>query len=106
MDDKTKARLTARARVLKTLAHPTRLLIVERLAEREHCVCELAEIAGADVSTVSKHLSLLKGAGLVHDDKRGLQVFYRLKCPCVLNFFTCVEEVLRTNAREQLALVE
>jgi ArsR family transcriptional regulator len=58
---------------------------------------------GADVSTVSKHLSVLKQAGIVLDDKRGNQVFYRLRVPCILNFFGCVESVLESQARSQTA---
>jgi ArsR family transcriptional regulator len=59
---------------------------------------------GSDTSTVSKHLSVLKSAGIIKDEKRGSQVYYTLKCPCVLNFFTCIENVLQTNAKEQLQL--
>jgi ArsR family transcriptional regulator len=97
-------RYEARARVIKALAHPTRLALVDALSERERCVCELTKVAGADISTVSKHLSLLKAAGFVEDRKRGLQVFYRLRCPCLTNFFGCVEAVLRASARRQAAL--
>jgi ArsR family transcriptional regulator len=86
--------MEARARVMKALAHPTRLFIVDELSRGERCVCDLTEKIGADVSTVSKHLSVLKGAGIVLDDKRGVQVFYRLRVPCILNFFGCVEAVL------------
>jgi len=92
--------MEARAKVMKALAHPTRLFIVEELSRGERCVCELTEKVGADVSTVSKHLSLLKGAGIVLDDKRGVQVFYRLRVPCILNFFGCVEAVLEEVGRE------
>ncbi len=105
MDSKTQARLATRAKVFKSLAHPSRLLIVEQLAKKERCVCELTEMIGADISTVSKHLSVLKGAGIIQDDKRGLQVYYRLKMPCVLRFFECVGEVIETNAKEQWELV-
>ena len=105
MDTKTQARLTARANVFKALAHPSRLLIVEELAQKERCVCELTEMIGADMSTVSKHLSVLKGAGIIQDEKRGLQVYYRLKMPCVLRFFDCVGEVIETNVKEQWELV-
>jgi ArsR family transcriptional regulator len=105
VDIKTLARLTTRANVFKALAHPSRLLIVEELAQKERCVCELTEQIGADMSTVSKHLSVLKGAGIIQDEKRGLQVFYRLKMPCVLRFFDCVGEVVETNAKEQWDLV-
>ena len=61
-------------------------------------------MVGTDVSTVSKHLSVLKNAGLVPDEKRGSQVFYSLRVPCILNFFSCVEAVLQANAEEQSAL--
>ncbi len=105
MDAKTQARLTIRANVFKALAHPSRLLIVEQLAKGEACVCKLTEMIGADMSTVSKHLSVLKGAGIIQDEKRGLQVYYRLKMPCVLRFFDCVGEVIETNAKEQWELV-
>lgn len=90
----TKANMEARATVMKALAHPSRLFIVDELSRGERCVCELTDMIGADVSTVSKHLSLLKKAGVVIDDRRGAQVFYRLRVPCILNFFGCVEAVL------------
>ena len=65
LDKTTRARLDAQARVMKALAHPTRLFIVEELGRGERCVCELTEMVGADVSTVSKHLALLRNAGVV-----------------------------------------
>jgi ArsR family transcriptional regulator len=86
-------RYEAKARMMKALAHPTRLFMVEELSKGERCVCELRDMVGVDISTVSKHLALLKKSGIVADDKRGLQVFYRLKTPCVLGFFDCVREV-------------
>jgi ArsR family transcriptional regulator len=104
MDPIIRARLKARARILKALAHPTRLFIVEALSRGEQCVCALQEQIGADMSTVSKHLSLLRSAGLVSDEKRGTQVFYTLQVPCVLNFLGCAEQVLRENAKKQLDL--
>ena len=106
MDSKTHARYEARARILKALAHPTRLFIVDELSRQERCVCELAEMVGADGSTVSRHLALLKNAGIVRDEKRGSQVFYSLRVPCVLDFFSCVESVLKSVAREQLDLAK
>ncbi len=99
MDAKRQAKYEARARVVKAMAHPTRLFIVDELSRREErCVCELTEMIGADVSTVSKHLSLLKAAGIVEDTKRGNMVFYRLAIPCVAQFFDCIESVLRGDA--------
>lgn len=104
MDSKTQARFEARAKVVKAMAHPTRLFLVDVLSNGEKCVCELTELVGADMSTVSKHLSVLKNAGIVRDSKRGPQVWYRLACPCILSFFECIESVIRTVAEEQLAI--
>jgi len=106
MEAETRARFEARARIVKAMAHPTRLFIVDELSRGERCVCELTEMVGADTSTVSKHLSVLKGANIVQDEKRGLQVFYSLKLPCILNFFACVESVIREAAKEQLELMK
>jgi ArsR family transcriptional regulator len=94
----------AKAKVLKALAHPTRLWMAEQLGEGERCVCEFVDAIDADFSTISKHLSVLKQAGIVSDDKRGKQVFYSLKVPCVLNFMSCVEAVIEAQINEQIAL--
>ena len=106
MDRKAQALFEARARIMKALAHPTRLFLADELSKGERCVCELTEMVGADVSTVSKHLAILKNAGLVADERRGAKVFYALKTPCVLNFFSCVESIVSAAAKEQLALLE
>jgi ArsR family transcriptional regulator len=84
-----------RAAVLKALGHPARLFMVDALAQQERCVNELTRMVGLDVSTVSKHLLVLKDAGIVRDERRGKQVFYSLRIPCVTNFFACVESVLQ-----------
>ncbi|UCH83532.1 MAG: winged helix-turn-helix transcriptional regulator [Candidatus Latescibacterota bacterium] len=105
MDDKTRALFEAQAAVLKAVAHPTRLYIVDRLSQGEKCVQELTEMIGADVSTVSKHLSVLKNAGIVRDNKCGTQVFYRLEMPCVLNFFSCVQSVIESRLEDQIKLI-
>jgi DNA-binding transcriptional ArsR family regulator len=105
MREKVQARFEARAEIIKAMAHPTRLYMVDELSRGERCVCELTEMVGADVSTVSKHLSILRAAGIVADEKRGSQVFYSLRMPCVLNFFTCVERVLESRARDQLKVL-
>jgi DNA-binding transcriptional ArsR family regulator len=105
MDVRTQARCQARAQIFKALGHPTRLFMVEELAKGERCVCALTELVGLDASTVSRHLSVLRSAGIVQDDKRGLQVFYTLRIPCVLSLFGCIETVLETNAKDQMALL-
>ncbi len=93
------------ARILKALAHPTRLFIVEALCKREHCVCELTGMIGADMSTVSKHLSILKNAGIVGIDKRGTNVFYALRIPCAINFLVCTRDVMKARVKEQMKII-
>ena len=94
MDAAERERLEIRARVIKAMAHPTRLYLVEVLAGGERCVCDLTADVGADVSTVSRHLSVLRSAGILDSERRGQQVFYRLRAPCILGFFDCIEGVL------------
>lgn len=82
-----------KAKVLKSLAHPTRLFLVDVLSHGEQNVRDLTEMVGVDISTVSKHLSILKRSGLVQHERRGLQVFYSLRIPCALDFFNCLDSV-------------
>lgn len=79
--------------MLKAMAHPSRLLMLEILTGGERCVCDLRRIVGSDLSTVSKHLALMREAGLVAVRRQGLQVFYRLRVPCVMGFLDCVDAV-------------
>lgn len=83
-----------RAAVLKAMAHPSRLMMIDALSRGEQCVCHLRDLVGHDMSTVSKHLTVLKKAGIVEDEKRGKYAYYRLKVPCILNFFHCIESVV------------
>lgn len=105
MDAKTQRWCESRAAVFKALGHPTRVFIVQELSNGEECVCRLTEKVGADISTVSKHLTLLKNAGIVSADKRGLEVYYRLRMPCVLGVFGCVDTLMEKNLKEQESLV-
>jgi DNA-binding transcriptional ArsR family regulator len=105
MDSKTLARYEARAQVFKALAHPSRLLIVDELAQSERCVCDLTALVGSDMSTVSKHLAVLKSAGVVQDERRGSQIWYRLRMKCVNRFFGCVDGELQKQASEHWDLV-
>jgi DNA-binding transcriptional ArsR family regulator len=106
MEEHQYARLEARAKIIKALSHPTRLFMVEELAKGQRCVSELTEMIEADVSTVSKHLSVLSNVGIVRHEKHGNQVYYHLETPCILNFFGCVEAVMESTAREKAALVK
>jgi len=92
-----------KAMVFKALSHPTRLLIVDMLKDGEKCVCEMMPDIDADTSTVSKHLSILRNAGILKSEKRGQMVYYRLKMECVLGFFSCIRNALADEARSRLA---
>lgn len=106
MDAKTQARYEARARIIKAMAHPARLFIVDELSKNgERCVCDLTEMIGTDMSTVSRHLAQLKEAGIVEVEKRGQMMFYSLRVKCILNFFDCVESVIKCNAKSQQELL-
>ena len=84
----------SRAAIVKAMAHSTRLFILATLRKGDKCVCDLTELIGADMSTVSKHLSILKNAGLLCSYKDGKKVFYALKCNCIESFFECIEKVV------------
>lgn len=100
MKKSVRPRYEAWAKIIKAMAHPSRLFIIEELQKQERCVNELTEMIGADTSTVSKHLSVLKNAGLVTDEKRGNCIYYTLRCTCIMDFIGCVEGVLSVNAKE------
>jgi len=100
-----KARYEARAMIAKALAHPSRLLMLDALSDGKACVCELTELVGADQSTVSKHLAVLKQAGIVEDRKEGAMAFYRLKIGCLQGFWECIESVLKENLKTQQAAI-
>jgi len=94
MPSPTQTRTDRRVAVIKALAHPSRLAIAEALQKGERCVCDLTDLVGADMSTVSKHLTVMREAGLLDMEKRGLNVFYRLRCPCLMSFFDCVDGMI------------
>lgn len=101
-----KERIKVKANIFKALGHPTRLWIVEQLADGEKCVCEFVEAVDVDFSTISKHLSVLRNAGIVNMDKRGKQIFYRLTLPCLLNSLSCIDTLLNHQIQKQIALID
>jgi len=102
MDERTQRRYELRAEMFKALAHPMRIYMLEKLKARPWCVCELAAEVGIDKSVASKHLSQLKAAGLIDDEKRGTLVEYRLVAPCVLDMAACAEGTILENRRRRL----
>jgi len=81
--------------ILKAMAHPVRLAILEKLRTGDMCACVIADMFESDRTTVSKHLAILKKAGLVEDMKEGRNIIYHLKMPCVLDVMPCIEKVIQ-----------
>ena len=79
------------AEVFKALGHPTRLKMVKALIPGERCVCELQALCPDSLPTISRHLSVLKNAGIVSTQKRGLNVFYRLELTCLIAILDCLD---------------
>lgn len=104
MTDEEKKRCELRAHMFKALAHPMRIYILEKLRSKPWCVCELAAEVGIDKSAASKHLSQLKEAGLIDDEKRGTLVEYHLTAPCVLDLAGCAEGMVLLNRKRQLGI--
>ena len=101
MKDRERKRYELQAEVLKALAHPIRLAIIQFLSREEKCVCDIVEYVGTSQSNISKHLSIMKRAGILSDRKEGLSVYYRLNMRCALNFFQCVRDIMESQLSER-----
>lgn len=94
------------AEIAKAMSHPLRIAIVNFLKDGEQCVCDIAEHTGSERSNVSRHLSVMVAAGILQYRKEGLKVIYKLKCACIIDFFSCVTRVLKQQARDNKRLLE
>lgn len=90
---KNKNYFKEQARIHKALANESRLMIIDKLYEKECSVGELTDMIGLDQSTVSKHLSVLLSVGIVDYRKEKNVVYYNLLTPCVIDMFTCASKV-------------
>ncbi|MCE5326027.1 MAG: metalloregulator ArsR/SmtB family transcription factor [Planctomycetaceae bacterium] len=91
--------LQMKADIFQAVGHPIRLAIVELLKDGEMCVCDIATRVGAERSNVSRHLAILLSAGVLSVRKDGLKMIYELTTPCVLNFLSCVTDIVRRKVR-------
>lgn len=94
------------AEIAKAISHPLRTAIVNFLKDGEQCVCDIAEHIGAERSNVSRHLSVMVNAGLLECRKEGLKVIYKLKCVCIVDFFSCVSSVLKQQVKDNEKLLK
>jgi len=101
MEPREKLRLQLKAEVFKAMGHPIRLGVIEFLKDGEKCVCEIVEQVGTEISNVSKHLAILKKAGIVLDRRDGMKIMYSLTMPCAIDFARCVEGVVIRRLENQ-----
>ena len=92
----------AAAKVFKAMAHPIRLCLVDELTRGERCVQDLVGISGVSFPTVSKHLAQLKEAGVIKDERRGQQIFYSVRLPCVAKSIECAKSIVSKNFKAQM----
>lgn len=92
--------------IIKALANPVRLMIIDCLRDGEKCVCEIVEQLKEEQSNISKSLGILKSNGLIKYRKEGLNVYYRLNLCCINEFFCCLDNIITENLNQQKELVE
>lgn len=106
MQNNHKRLLEMKAEIIQAAAHPIRLAIIEYLGEGEQCVCDIVEQVAAQRTNVSRHLALLLKAGVLESRKEGLNMFYRLKTTCILDFLACVEKILHERIETEAAVLK
>lgn len=94
-----------RARIFKALGNPARLALVDQLCQGERCVCELQPETGVELPTVSRHLAVLREAGIVKERRQGTNIYYSLRMACVRNFMACIDAFLTDEARQALTIL-
>lgn len=105
MDTETKKLYELKAELVRAVAHPIRLAIVEFLKDGEQCVCDIADRVGAERSNVSRHLAVMLKSGVLEHRKDGLRMMYSLKTPCIVNFLSCITMALRERAEADKAVL-
>ncbi len=96
--------LELKANILKALGQPTRLKILELLRNGERCVCEIFPAVQEEQSNVSRHLALMKAAGILASRKQGQMVHYRVRDPQVFKLLDGVNALLKTHIDERKSL--
>ncbi len=91
-----------KASILKALAHPVRIRLFEALSDGEKTVGDLVQLTGEKDANTSRHLAVLRAAGLVTTRKDGLNVYYSNKMPCLLPMLACVNQAVCSIADEHM----
>ena len=90
-----------RSKIIKAMSHPVRLMIIDLLKDGETSFSKINKLFESDKSSISKHLLVLKEAGIVASRKSGADMIYSLVVPCVIDFFGCVTAVIENNVKRQ-----
>jgi DNA-binding transcriptional ArsR family regulator len=97
--------LAMKSDLLKALAQPTRLKILEFLRDGEKCICEIIPAINGEQSNISRHISLMQKSHLVSTRKDGVKVMVKIRDPRIFEILDKVNLVLRTQMKEQNQLV-
>jgi DNA-binding transcriptional ArsR family regulator len=95
----------AQAEILKAIAQPTRLKIIELLRNGERCVCEIFPAIEEEQSNTSRHLNLMQNCGILQRRKEGVKIMYRLKHPEVLEILELTSAILKKEIRVRKKLL-
>ncbi len=108
MIDSALAREDAQAQILKVIAHPLRIRMLEVLSIDEECVCHLSALFDKPQPYISQHLASLKEAGLVSDRRVAQRVFYRSADPKVADLLRVSRALVGGSERvaERHAIVQ
>jgi ArsR family transcriptional regulator len=97
--------LELKAEILKALAQPTRLKILELLRDGEKCICEIVPAINGEQSNISRHISLMQKSNLVTTRKDGVKVMVKVRDPKIFDILDRVSGILRSQMNEQSRLL-
>lgn len=95
-----------RAEILKALAQPTRLKIVDFLRDGERCVCEIFPAIGEEQSNTSRHLNMMLAAGVLSRRKDGLKIYYAIKHPEILAVMDIITDIVKEEIHGRHSLLK
>ncbi len=95
-----------KAGILKAMAHPTRINILESLREGERCVCEIIELVDTEQSNTSQHLAQLKKMGIISSRKDGLKVIYKVNNREIFSLLDLLDRIIAGQMEESIAILE
>lgn len=98
--------LELKAEILKALAQPTRLKILELLRNGEKCICEIVPAINGEQSNISRHISLMQRSHLVTTRKDGVRLMVKVKDPEIFNILDRVSKILKNQMNEQSRLLK